>query len=202
VSLAAHLRGPIMRPPKRFTFILRAALVCVVLGAVFGFLRWTGDLVLYLIGVVTILVLYPFRYAAKRPKVFLDHVKLLLAESWAVVQVLTLLHWPYAFEVSILTTVCFLIWLFKAGISEFWTDKRTSPPSPISRTLYTAAFCLVIAGTLFRIQHWPYANVMLLAGLLCCAAWFLVEFLLPRREQGSSPSEEPGESDGTQGLND
>jgi hypothetical protein len=91
------------------------------------------------------------------------------------------MHWPHAELFALISGPCFLIWLFTAGVGEFWNDGRSAAPSRISVTVYTMTFLLVIAGTIFRIQHWPYGNLLLIGGVVCCAIWFGVEFLSKRK---------------------
>lgn len=36
------------------------------------------------------------------------------------------------------------------------------------------ALMAVITGGMFKIMHWPGANMLLMCGLIVCAAWFLI----------------------------
>jgi hypothetical protein len=171
-------------PPKRFTLPLRIALGVVLAGLVFKLQHWPAAGVLLITGTAGIVLLYPFRYAAKQPRRFLDHVKLGLAITWPLGMLLRFQHWPYAEPVSLAASVFGLVWITQAGVAEFWRDEERRTPGRTSIALFSLGLLLVIAGTLFRIQHWPFATLLLVAGLACCALWAVVEFLLPRRSKG------------------
>lgn len=178
--------------PKRFTVPLRAAIGTVLVGILFKLQHWPGTGTLLVSGVLGIVLLYPLRYAAKRPKVFLDHIKLGLALTWPTSWLMQVQHWPYAQPLGLAAAAFGLVWISQAGVAEFWNDRERRMPGRLTKVLFTLGLVLVTAGTLFRIQHWPYATVLLLAGLGCCGLWAVVEFLLPRRrnrsdEEGLSP---------------
>jgi hypothetical protein len=172
--------------PKRFTAPLRVAMGIMVVGVLFKLQHWPGAAMVMLGGALGIVLLYPLRYAAKRPKVFLDHIKLGLALTWPTSWFMQVQHWPYAQPLGLAAAAFGLVWISQAGVAEFWTDKEQRPPGRSSVVLFTLGLVLVTAGTVFRMQHWPYATVLLLAGLGCCGLWAVVEFLLPRRRNGSN----------------
>ncbi len=168
--------------PKRFTIPLRVALAVVVVGLVFKIQHWPMAMALVVTGASAIVLLYPFRYAAKSEKTFLDHVKLGLAILWPASVVFQQIHWPYAKVIGLLASAFGLVWITQAGVAEFWTDEQRSSPSRWSVALFALGLVLVSVGTLFRIQHWPFSTVLLIAGLGCCGAWAVVEFLLPKKQ--------------------
>lgn len=167
---------------KRLTMPLRVALGTVLIGLVFMLQHWPMAMTLLIIGAAAIVLLYPVRYAAKSEKSFLDHVKLGLVILWPTSVVFQQLHWPYAKVIGLVASAFGLVWITQAGIAEFWTDERRSTPSRWSVTLFALGLVLVTAGTLFRIQHWPFGTILLIAGLGCCGAWAVVEFLLPKKQ--------------------
>jgi len=73
-----------------------------------------------------------------------------------------------------------------AGIALLWFDRdrlwlggaRAGP-----KALFYATIILVLAGTFFRIQHWPYSTAMLIGGLALAAAWFFSSMKDDRKEQ-------------------
>lgn len=167
--------------PKRFTGALRIAIGVILAGVLFKVQHWPGASAFVMAGVLGVVLLYPLRYAAKRPWVFMDHIKLGLALTWPVSWLMHVLHWPYAQPLGLVASAFGLVWITQEGVATFWSDKERRTPGWPSITLFTAGLVLVIAGTLFRIQHWPYATALLIAGLACCGLWAVVEFLLPRR---------------------
>ncbi len=176
------MNDPEVPVPKRLTVPLRMAIAVLVLGMVFKVQHWPLAMVLVITGAAAIVLLYPFRYAAKPEKGFLDHVKLGLAITWPSSMVMQLMHWPYADVLGLLASAFGLVWITQAGIAEFWTDEQRRTPSAGSVALFTTGLVLVVVGTVFRIQHWPFATLLLIAGLACCGVWAVVEFLLPRKQ--------------------
>ena len=49
----------------------------------------------------------------------------------------------------------------------------------IMNFIYGAGASVVIVGALFKILHWPYANLMLIVGLLTEAGIFLISAFEP-----------------------
>ena len=169
--------------PKRLTLPLRVALGTVVIGLVFKLQHWPMAMALLITGASAIVLLYPFRYAAKSTKAFLDHVKLGLAILWPTSVVFQQMHWPYAKVIGLVASAFGLVWITQAGIAEFWTDERRSTPSRWSLTLFALGLVLVTAGTLFRIQHWPHGTVLLLGGLAVGGYWFFSSMHGERQEK-------------------
>lgn len=146
--------------------------------------HWPAAGALLISGAAGIVLLYPFRYAAKRPRYFLDHIKLGLAVTWPLGMVFHTRHWPCAEPISLAASVFGLVRITQEGVAAFWSDTDRRAPGRPSMVLFTLGLLLVIAGMLFRIQHWPFATLLLVAGLACCSLWAVVEFLLPRRSKG------------------
>jgi len=80
------------------------------------------------------------------------------------------LHWPGASYIllisGVLTFMTLSLLLFRK-------------PGPMTVQLrYPAmligALMTVITGGMFKIMHWPGANMLLMCGLLICALWFLI----------------------------
>lgn len=176
---------------KRFTLPLQFALAAVLVGVFLNLQHWPGGDIALIAGLCAIVLLYPLRWAAKSPKRFLDHVKLTLALSWPISTAFNLFHLPNAWLPWLLSSMSFLIWLGMEGVGSFWTDDaRAGSPSRLSIVIYALSFALVIGGTLFRIQHWPYGNFMIVTGLGFVALWFAVEFLFRKRKRGSAESDD------------
>lgn len=80
------------------------------------------------------------------------------------------LHWPGAnvlLQVSSLLVIGTLLLLLiqKRGP---WTVELPRP------AMLVGSVIAVLIGGLFKVMHWPGANMLLLVGLSVCAAWFLV----------------------------
>lgn len=78
-------------------------------------------------------------------------------------------HWPAAnvmLLVSTLVTIVMLtiLLLRKPGP---WTLHVQRP------AMLFGSLALALVGMLFKMMHWPGASIMLVIGLITCAAWFL-----------------------------
>lgn len=89
------------------------------------------------------------------------------------------LHWPGAGEIVVASSVVVI-----ATLSLLLIRQR----GPLSVQLHRPAMLVgsviaVVTGGMFKVMHWPGANMLLLAGLSVCAAWFL---LSPMRSQAKA----------------
>lgn len=79
------------------------------------------------------------------------------------------LHWPGAnilvLASSMLVIATLALLLRKPGP---WSVQLQRPGMLLGSVI------AVVSGGLFKIMHWPGANMLLLVGLLVCAAWFLL----------------------------
>jgi len=80
------------------------------------------------------------------------------------------LHWPGANVILLSSGVLAIITL---GALLF------RKPGPLMVQLQLPAMLVgsvmaVVTGGLFKVMHWPGANILLLLGLTTCAAWFLI----------------------------
>ncbi|HRD52687.1 MAG TPA: hypothetical protein PKY96_08565 [Flavobacteriales bacterium] len=80
------------------------------------------------------------------------------------------LHWPGAVYIVLASGL-----LVIAALSPLLFRK----PGPMSVQLHRPALLVgavtaVVAGGLFKVMHWPGANMLLLAGHSVCAIWFLL----------------------------
>lgn len=84
--------------------------------------------------------------------------------------VMRALHLPGAHFVFVL--------LLLSGAGAFWSMQTRSGPVKWSEAsqpwLFSAAMVLIIAGMLFRIQHWPYSTALLITGLVLAGLWVIV----------------------------
>lgn len=80
------------------------------------------------------------------------------------------LHWPGANVLLVSSGILLVITL-----ALLLVRKR----GPITVQLYFPALLMgsliaVVTGGLFKIMHWPGANMLLMTGLIVCAVWFLI----------------------------
>ncbi len=80
------------------------------------------------------------------------------------------LHWPGAGEIVVASSVVVI-----ATLALLLFRK----PGPLSVQLQwpgmlVGSVIAVVTGGMFKVMHWPGANMLLLVGLSVCAAWFLL----------------------------
>lgn len=89
------------------------------------------------------------------------------------------LHWPGANIVLLSSTLLVIVTL-----SVLLVRKPGPWPLLIQRpAMLAGALCAALMGGLFKMMHWPGANIMLLLGLATCAAWFLI----PQHKSPATP---------------
>lgn len=81
-----------------------------------------------------------------------------------------MLHWPGANVLLVSSGILLVITLAFLLVRE---------RGPITVRLHLPAMLLgslmaVVTGGLFKIMHWPGANMLLMTGLIVCAVWFLI----------------------------
>ena len=80
------------------------------------------------------------------------------------------LHWPGANALVLISAV---ITIATLAITFVKQRDTWSIQLPFPRVLM-GALMAVVCGALFKVMHWPGANLLLLIGLSGCAIWFLV----------------------------
>ena len=87
------------------------------------------------------------------------------------------LHWPganvivLASSVVVIATMALLL-IRKRGP---WSVQLQRP------AMLVGSVIAVVTGGVFKVMHWPGANMLLLAGLTVCAVWFLLPRARTRR---------------------
>jgi sugar phosphate permease len=79
------------------------------------------------------------------------------------------LHWPGANIILLSSAIVTIVMLtvLLARKPGPWTLHVQRP------AMLFGSISVALMGTLFKMMHWPGANIMLLIGLMTCAAWFL-----------------------------
>ena len=87
-----------IRPHQKILQLpLSILLSLIVMGALGKILHWPYAIWVIAGGYGGILILYPFRFAAKPHKVAVDYAKLALAVFWPLKSILNVFHLPYSF---------------------------------------------------------------------------------------------------------
>lgn len=97
-----------------------------------------------------------------------------------------ILHWPGA-NVILLTSA--------AVATVAMTILLIKKPGPWSIQIHQpiwlfGSMLVAFTGLIFKIMHWPGANIQLLVGMMGCAAWFLLSGVMPpKRVTSNSPAQ-------------
>lgn len=80
------------------------------------------------------------------------------------------LHWPYANIVVVTGAVLTIVTL---------TILLARKPGPWTLTVQRpvvlfGSITVALVGVLIKMMHWPGANILMLLGMMTCAAWFLL----------------------------
>ena len=165
------------KPRKPLTLPLQIAVAVILIGSFCYSMDWLWPFELTLVAAGAIMILYPFRYALKKERVFLDHVKLPLV-------VLTCLNyfehywgWDIPFALDLALDLCllviWLIWFFNEGLSYLFADRTSEQPGTATWLLAGVALLLIIAGTFMSEEYAPWDRVCTITGSLGCLAWLL-----------------------------
>ena len=86
------------------------------------------------------------------------------------------LHWPGANVIFLASSILVIVTMSLLLVRKPgpWSVQVQRP------AMWVGAVIAVVTGGVFKVMHWPGANMLLLVGLSVCAAWFL---LSPMRSQ-------------------
>lgn len=146
------------------------SLSLLIFAVLFRILHWPwSDAVLVIAWSVAVTAVVA-RVAARVPLTLEVAVRDLFSFGLVSVLAMTMLHLPGR-------GVAWAI-LALGAVGTAWYDRYRFLPikgtSPLSGWLFLTATGLILAGALFRIQHWPYAGLLLISGLIVAGFWFLV----------------------------
>lgn len=140
----------------------------IIVGAMFKIQHWPAAGLLLLLGAVGCALFEVLRYAVLPDRGLPELMRLVFGIAFPALIVFKLLHWPYKMVPLVLSGVSLLVGFFVGA----WTSPiPTSARSPSPPLFFVLGMVCVLAGTVFRIQHWPYSSALLLIGLVCCGIW-------------------------------
>ena len=170
---------------KILTFPLRLALIILLYGGLFKVMHWPYAQTLMLIGSTSIVVLYSIRFIYKKEKVRLDYVKLGLVLLWTTnyyLKAFHILNVPYIFEIVLLAL--FIWWFSEEGLTYF--SRRKLKGKQLLKAMYylflgTSIACIVL-GITFKIQHWPFGNILFTFGVLLSSIMLIVDYFVIKKQ--------------------
>ncbi len=117
-----------------------------------------------------VLILYPIRFAWKRPKRLKDWVKLIYISEWVLSGYLKLIHYyeiPYS---GILGSIAFLSWIVLEAIDYFYYQ-YWEYPKPKALWVLITGIILLHAGLFMKLQHYSGTLYVLTLGCLLTIGW-------------------------------
>lgn len=148
---------------------LRAiGLATLIVAVLFHMQHWPGATLLLIAAWLITLAALLVRVSAGGVREPDAHARDLFTFGLVSYLVTALLHLPG----SMLAFIVLVI----GGVGVLWNSRARLLPSkddPNSLPwLFYGAFLLIICGTVFRIQHWPYSTTLLIVGLAVSGYWF------------------------------
>lgn len=159
--------------PKILTLPLQVAVMLVIIGGLFKVQHWPAANIILTVGFTGILLLYPVRYFNKQDKKPIDHVKLLLAITWALNGMFVIFHFPYQNIFKILSGISCLLWLVFEGIDYFEGSGHSNTTSAFASSLFAIAAVLIIGGAMLYVRHWPFSGIAISCGVLVGIIWIM-----------------------------
>ncbi len=159
------------RPLRIAPDTLRAiSLGLLILAVLFRIQHWPWTEAMLVIAWLVAVAAVVARVAARGPLTVELAVRDLFFFGLVSVLAMTMLHLPGR---GVAWTI-----LAIGAVGTAWYNRYRFLPfkgaSPLSGWLFLAASALILVGALFRIQHWPYASAMLIAGLVLAGCWYVV----------------------------
>jgi len=148
----------------KFNRLTKVGIAGLIIGALFKILHWPGANLILLISFIWVSVSHFIHFVQIRPKRTIDYAMLLLVVSFMLYQAISIFHWPHRKTALFLfagaALFFFLSYLFSSIESN---QSKTSLSIAIAKTLSSIS---IIIGALFKILHWPGAQIMLITGML------------------------------------
>ncbi len=152
-------------------YIRSLGIATFIFGTLFKVLHWPGANMLILIGgVVAALAAIALLVTRPGPRPASAVLRTMTGAFLIAFLLFKLFHLPFA-DVWILAVVASILGLILVERDRPWMQRI--------RALRFSALLLIgvglfVGGTLFKMMHWPGANMQLLLGMTGCAVWFLI----------------------------
>lgn len=152
-------------------YIRSIGIAVLIFGTLFKVLHWPGANIMILSGgVVAALAAIAVLVTKPGPKPASSVLRTLTGALVITFLLFKLFHLPFA-DVWVLAAVVSTVGLLFM--------ERDSPRMQRMLALRFSALlligiALVVGGSIFKVMHWPGANMQLLLGMTGCAVWFLI----------------------------
>ncbi|MGC6533551.1 MAG: hypothetical protein ACON34_11180 [Flavobacteriales bacterium] len=163
--------------------LLRLSGSAFVASSLFKILHWPGASMLLLAAWVLAVVYFSAKLATARP------ITSLALTQWGMLTfgvtgwMFKFMHWPVASLLQLLTVVGVIGFAALGGAAHMAKALEASKQrsSALTLGLFGLATAFTVLGSVFKLQHWPLASVLLLVGGVVWMAW-LWAGAFPRRD--------------------
>jgi hypothetical protein len=99
-------------------------------------------------------------------------------------------HWPYAGIMLTLGAIILAFVFMPSALGVLWKETHSGKRIVLSISAFLAGVFLII-GTLFKIQHWPYAGILLLLAVLFGVVFFIPTLTISMLQDPEKKTKEP-----------
>lgn len=154
---------------------IRILISITIIASLFKLMHWPYSMYLYIIGLGGIFVLYTFRFFLKKDKTTLDYIKLIFVELFCFTRFVNIHHLLKIDTLITITNIVGLIWIvFEIYNCMNGIKPKYKPILPNFSANYLFGLIIII-GAIFRLMHWPYANALLITGLILMSVYFIYD---------------------------
>ncbi|MBK7267957.1 MAG: hypothetical protein IPI07_00050 [Flavobacteriales bacterium] len=152
-------------------YIRSIGIAALIFGTLFKVLHWPGANFLILSGgVVAALAAIVVLIMKPGPKPASSALRTLTGALLITFLMFKLFHLPFADAWALAAVVS------TAGL--LFVERDSVPMQRVLSLRFSAllltGIALVVGGSIFKVMHWPGANIQLLLGMTGCAVWFLL----------------------------
>ena len=159
---------------QKTSLFFRLSISVTVFGALFNFIPW----ILIILGAVGMVIFHSVQFYRKQNRVPLDYARHLLIVSFSCNFIISILHLPFGYALTVLTKTALIIFLLlyiKNILSSFIANTQNDLLVPniskenLSFILADLAIVYIVIASLFKILHWEFgivnADFLLVVGL-------------------------------------
>lgn len=154
--------------------LIRLSFPIIIIGILFKIRHWPYSQELMTIGLGLIVLLYPIRYYLKTTKRLIDYIKLILGICLPINYYLSVFHLPSFFLLPILSFGTFIFWLI-LELYDIYQNNDNKSLKVFPFEILSINIFFVSVGVLFKLWHYPNANLILILGFVLLFTYFVID---------------------------